>query len=185
MNLRLTRTRFGPNSTLGELTITSAKGAGDSFTCWTLEDQVRTGPKVPGATAIPEGSYDVVITMSARFKRRMPLLLDVPNFSGIRIHAGNTAADTEGCILVGEGWLDSRGNLRHESETSSTTGRVQNLIGDMGTRVLDYKLLKSRAAYDALFALIDAALERGEQVRLTVTHKPGQIHTNLAILEGE
>lgn len=78
------------------------------YECFGLEDQMRersgtpvTSWKVAGQTAIPAGEYALVITPSARFKRRLPLLVDVPGFTGIRIHPGNTIADTEGCLLPG------------------------------------------------------------------------------------
>lgn len=75
------------------------------YFCDTLEDRIRDlsiEPKIPKETAIPFGVYKVTITYSNRFKREMPLVNDVPYFSGIRIHSGNTSEDTEGCILVGE-----------------------------------------------------------------------------------
>jgi hypothetical protein len=76
----------------------------DKFFCGTLEDQWRNlslQPKVPGETCIPSGAYRVVIDHSARFNKMMPHVLNVPHFEGIRIHAGNTRRDTEGCILLG------------------------------------------------------------------------------------
>lgn len=57
--------------------------------------------KIYGQTAIPAGTYRVVMSYSPKFGRVMPEILDVPAFSGIRIHAGNTAKDTEGCLLFG------------------------------------------------------------------------------------
>ena len=86
----------GTTCTIGEMFING------EFKCYTLEDVVRPdGEKIYGETAIPAGSYRVTITHSNRFGRDLPLVNDVPNFSGIRIHPGNTAADTHGCILVG------------------------------------------------------------------------------------
>ena len=76
------------------------------YFCDTLEptwrDYAHGGRKIKGHSAIPEGRYAVVISYSPKFKQWLPILLGVPNFSGIRIHAGNTAKDTEGCILVGK-----------------------------------------------------------------------------------
>lgn len=96
MKLRLERLQLDKDVTVGALYVD------DAFECWTLEDVVRApGVKVYGQTAIPYGTYTVDITMSARFKVMMPLVLNVPQFSGIRIHPGNTAQDTDGCILVG------------------------------------------------------------------------------------
>jgi hypothetical protein len=75
------------------------------FTCWTLEDVVRP-VKISGETAIPAGRYDVRLSLSQRFQKTLPELLAVPGFTGIRVHAGNTAASTSGCVLVGR----KRGN---------------------------------------------------------------------------
>ena len=107
MKLTLKRFHFADTYTIGKLFIN-----GKEF-CDVLEDVVRdknkdgdlqdTGEaKVYGKTAIPFGTYKVVLTMSNRFKIVLPLLVDVPEFEGIRIHAGNTSEDTHGCLLVGE-----------------------------------------------------------------------------------
>lgn len=78
--------------------------------CETLEDTVRDR-KIPGVTAIPAGLYELdMSTVSPKFRDRswarlyggiVPRLVSVPGYQGILIHPGNTAADTEGCILVG------------------------------------------------------------------------------------
>lgn len=103
--------------------------------CYTLEDAIREQPgvqvaawKVPGATAIPAGRYPLTITFSQRFQRPLPLVKDVPGFSGVRIHPGNTAADTEGCLLVGR------------------------------TRLSATRIGESRLAFEELFARLQRAL---------------------------
>lgn len=96
MRLKLLRDMHVANATLGKLFVDGV------FECYTCEDIERIdGPKIHGETAIPRGTYRAIVNRSARFKRDLPLLLNVPNFVGIRIHPGNTPADTEGCILPG------------------------------------------------------------------------------------
>ena len=99
MKLRLIRDLFTEKSTIGKLYVNGV------YSSDTLEDRDRKieagGTKVPALTCVPRGTYEVIINFSNRFKVRMPLLLNVPQFTGIRIHSGNAATDTEGCILVG------------------------------------------------------------------------------------
>lgn len=95
MEIRIKRLHRTANSTISELSIDG------KFQCYTLED-VEREKKIKSETAIPKGSYKVIINYSNRFKQNLPLILNVPNFEGVRIHTGNSNHDTEGCILVGK-----------------------------------------------------------------------------------
>ena len=151
MELRLEREPSTQTSTPGKLFLNG------TFECFTLEDKVREVPgqpvetwKIPKQTAIPAGNYSVGITRSERFSQEasqqagkpvevlLPLLDPVPGFSGIRIHPGNTAADTEGCILVGT------------------------------ERPNPDQVLHSRVAFDALFGKLMAAQKGGEPIHIRV-----------------
>jgi hypothetical protein len=81
--------------TLGELLV---KGA---HFCSTLE--LPWLNNLPGKSCIPVGQYQVILSLSTRFKREMPRLIGVPGRVGILFHSGDTQADTEGCVLLGEG----------------------------------------------------------------------------------
>jgi len=110
MELKLKRTDFTETSTIGELSINGV------FECYVLEDKDRgltqsmslaesVATKVHGKTAIPYGTFKIVVTKSERFSKMkgkpvyLPLLLNVPNYAGVRIHTGNKPEDTEGCLL--------------------------------------------------------------------------------------
>ena len=100
MNLTLGRGPSSAKSTIGELDINGVRE------CYVLEDVDRFlekgGIKIPGRTAIPRGIYRIILDWSDRFKCLMFLLVDVPGFTGVRIHAGNTAENTDGCLLTGQ-----------------------------------------------------------------------------------
>ena len=106
MKLELKRRFLGESDTIGALSIDGKKF------CDTLEDKVRDlnkngvfdgdEKKVYAETAIPYGTYNVVVDYSPKFKRELPRLQNVKHFEGILIHRGNTAEDSAGCILVGE-----------------------------------------------------------------------------------
>ena len=101
MELILTRIARKAEYTIGRLEDENGKKL-----CDTLEPIWRNYDggelKIPKKSAIPEGTYRVVVTKSRRFQKYLPLLVGVPGFEGVRIHAGNTSRDTEGCILVGQ-----------------------------------------------------------------------------------
>lgn len=130
MNLELKRIARRPNYTIGRLFVNGI------YLCDTIEDTDRgltkdmpleeiQRIKVKSETAIPTGTYQVILNMSARFKRLLPLLLGVPGYEGIRIHPGNTEKDTEGCILPGLNKV--KGQV---VESRAQFGKVFSLIND-------------------------------------------------------
>ena len=134
MQLKLNRIFKTNTFTIGELYIN------EKYVTDTLEDRVRPeGEKVYGKTAIPEGTYEVKLTHSPRFKKILPEILNVPNFSGIRIHTGNSSKDTEGCILVGT-W----------------DGEKEDWVGS------------SKIAFDELMTLLEEATDNKEKITITV-----------------
>jgi hypothetical protein len=123
MQIKLERYVFTDTFTIGKMYIDG------NFECYTIEDTdrfleeeyinklekaVKTGKKVYGKTAIPKGTYRISITFSPKYQRMLPLLENVPGFSGIRIHSGNSAKDTDGCILPGVS-ADTEKGYVHES----------------------------------------------------------------------
>lgn len=140
MEITLKRQQSNHEATIGDVYVDGV------HQCYSLEDEVRTGEKVYGKTAIPAGRYRVVINRSNRFSQLaghdvfLPLLLDVPSYEGVRIHAGNRPEDTEGCILVGQ-----------------TVG--------IDNATINY----SKLAMADLQPKIQDAINRGEEVWITIT----------------
>lgn len=138
MKLKLVRTVCGNRTTVGQLYVNGI------FDCFILEDQDRQlelhpEAKVYGETCIPRGTYKVIITYSNRFKRELPLLVDVPGFEGVRIHPGNSHVDTHGCLLP-----------------------VTSVTPDGQTGI------NSRNAFHILYQKIEAALDSGDDVEIEV-----------------
>ena len=137
MKLLLQRNMFGSQSTIGILSIN------DIQECVTLEDvdrQLEDYPKrkVKNKTAIPRGTYKIVSHFSNHFKRIVPMLVDVPNFTYVYIHWGNDDEDTDGCILVGT--------------------KVENI---------DF-ISQSVLAFNKLFDIINQAWENEEEVTIEI-----------------
>lgn len=142
MELEVTRRPTVTDTTLGTLTVDGQPQ------CYTLEDVVREVEgqpveswKIPGVTAIPRGRYEVVVEYSPKFGKDTLTLRNVPGFTFIRIHAGNTDEDTDGCLLVGNHF-------------------VETVDGD--------NLRESRKALAALKAKILPVIRTGEMVWLTI-----------------
>lgn len=149
MEIEVIRFGRGVNSTISEIVV---DGLAEDFI---LEDRDRglsqsmelediQREKIYGKTAIPTGRYQVIITYSNRFKKKLPLLVGVPGFEGIRIHSGNKHEDTEGCLLPGLNYRKSG---------------------------MDYLVGASRVASGDLQTKIEWALFRKEKVWLTIRTK--------------
>ena len=136
MELKLNRIFLGSSATIGELLVN------DKHLCDTLEDRVRPeGEKVYGKTAIPEGTYEMVLSYSPRFKKILPEILNVPNFTGIRIHCGNSSADSSGCVLVGT-W----------------DGEKEDWVSD------------SKMAFNELMSSLQKAADNKEKITITINN---------------
>lgn len=136
MELKLVRRIFTRGYTAGELFID------EKFYFDTIEDAVRKdGFKIPGKTAIPTGTYKIILSYSKRFKQVMPELIDVPNFTHVRIHSGNSPQDTEGCILVGTS--DGRGKIFHSREAYRS---LMDIIEEAKGENITIKILNENAS---------------------------------------
>lgn len=136
MELKLNRIFLSSSATIGEL------WANNTHLCDTLEDRVRPeGEKIYGKTAIPEGTYEMVLSYSPRFKKILPEILNIPNFTGIRIHCGNSSADSSGCVLVGT-W----------------DGEKEDWVGN------------SRIAFNELMSLLQKAADNKEKITITINN---------------
>ena len=134
MQLHLNRFRYNIDSTIGVLLLNGV------HECFTLEDRVREPLpwlssatakewKIKGETAIPRGTYEIDWTYSPAFSKMMLLLKDVPAYSGIRIHAGNTHTDTAGCILTGELW---------DAKQPNTISKSRKALFSLQDKLVDY-----------------------------------------------
>ena len=113
---------------------------------WMSEAAIKA-MKIAGNTAIPTGTYDVVLSVSPKFKYRVwakkygglvPEILNVKGYSGIRIHPGTDASSTEGCLLVGD---------------NKEVGKLLN---------------SQKRYYELMDKYLFPAWENGEKIRITI-----------------
>lgn len=136
------RTNFLKFSVMGHLCVNG------NYICDTMEPKPidwSKQQKIPGTTAIPEGRYKLVLAPSKKFNRKMPFLLNVPHFSGIMIHTGNVATYPDGTPG------DSRGCIL------------------VGTDSEHGSLFASRIAFDKLYAILEEADQKAEEMWVTVS----------------
>lgn len=159
MDLMLSRFAAVGDATIGTLTVEG------KYTCFTLEDVIRD-TKIFGKTAIPSGSYPVLLCESPRFSdkyekqglgRMVPLLEGVPGYSGVRIHVGNNAEHTHGCVLVGDSWDKTSASIGGSVAAFKRLMGVLNASKDMirvtiRNTITDGSLLQpSQSLFDGLY----------------------------------
>lgn len=131
MKLEVKRITLTDSYTIGQLFVDG------QYFCDTLEDTVRDltniKDKVYGRTAIPVGTYTVIRDYSGHFKKLLPHILDVPYFSGIRIHSGNDVEDTNGCILVG--MYQRAGYISNSRETMEKLMKILSVVVNKGEKI--------------------------------------------------
>lgn len=133
LELKLVRLIMGAASTLGKFYI---DGKYYGVTCEDKDRELEAGGvKIAKQTAIPRGRYRVVVTFSNRFQKMLPLLEDVPGFTGVRIHGGNTHEDTEGYILLGKVYVPATNptGIANCAERMSTLIQMLTDAEDAGT----------------------------------------------------
>ncbi|MDR1341442.1 MAG: DUF5675 family protein [Prevotellaceae bacterium] len=177
MRLILHRRFSGKDYTIGSLYI--AAKSGNEYFCDTLEDTDRgltqstsleeiKRIKIPHETAIPTGEYKVIVNLSPAKKRMLPRLLDVPGFSGILIHRGNTKRDTSGCILVGENKVKGKviNSTGYEKRLVEILTEAQERGEENGIEIMNYELLPlSESGFSGLKDLQDFAMQSKNPVR--------------------
>ena len=155
------RTYYRGNFTLGALQIqmeNNPEYREQKYFCDTLEPHAidwSREQKVMGKTAIPCGRYEVKLRYSNTFKREMPFLENVPHFTGIMLHMGNSPEDTRGCILVGNAARptnDEMDNVTASTDKATVIGWVSD----------------SRKTFKKLYELIEEAVSHNEPVWMVV-----------------
>lgn len=135
MKLTIVRINYNDKTTIGRLYINN------EFFCYTLEDKVRPkGVKVYGETAIPSGKYKVIVSYSPKFKKLLPEILNVPMFSGIRMHGGNSSINSSGCVILAKELIDEnnvRGNM-----TEELIKKLQSKKEEHSIEIVDTKEIK-------------------------------------------
>ena len=199
MKLQVVRTQFGKDATNGLLFVNGV------FECYTLEDQYQA-VKVLHESCVPEGTYDIkfrtVGGFHERYKKKygnahygMLHLQDVPNFTYILIHAGNTDEHTSGCLIVGETQQDldisDDGFIGHSGKAYS---KLYNKVAKellLGKEVsIEYttitKLLQkplSNASTDDVI-LARTVMDKLQELKEDISEVNGNVITNNAMLKG-